>query len=703
MQSPQWYDLFITVPFPDTGVTREGTQNVVEQFIAWADAIQFCTLIDHDLCKVIKNIVLKKHVPSDYNRHDGTSIHKNRRGRTYETSSQKNVFPHPSGPKVRIDSTVRVVSPRKFLTCSNRTDSILEQVKSFLGETTLTVESILISGPEGCGKTFFCDVIQRYVSDWNQSLCSDSKRPIEMEPDDADRRKNTTVTCIRPHRTDFVGYHARSTMDRILSLFTFTIERHQGKLVVLLDDIDQLLGCSSSRIEPVNQNRNLVQILFLSIMNLLQELPRPNDLLVIFTSHGDLSDHLNMQNRVHHLFSLKGPANVSTRRDVLTYCLFQDQSSITMESECQQLWCRLLHLTDGYTVSNLIHFSHNILTRFKGLSMDYRFLLNSLQDYDFLDAVKCFSNNLTFDGSNIESKELSHLPLHGQNVQEAWKNMKEIVVTPLCHSRALEQLLYDENEFDNQVQRLNQPRHSMLSGVLLTGPVGSGKSTLAKYCAEFAVSIVPSIRVLNVACTSLVHKELGESERAVKHLFEMARSLSPCMLILDGIETIAAKRGFDNTTEGTMDRLLSTLLVEIDGLIRHDGKVVSVIGITKNRSWVDSALCRPGRLHDNVHLDLPDYSARKCLLESLLHTYKINTSTISPSKIWPRRDLAVYLANVTAQWSAAEIHGMCLESIRIALNEAISMGNVEVNQENFIISLGHIEIALNSVKRSINV
>jgi SpoVK/Ycf46/Vps4 family AAA+-type ATPase len=134
---------------------------------------------------------------------------------------------------------------------------------------------------------------------------------------------------------------------------------------------------------------------------------------------------------------------------------------------------------------------------------------------------------------------------------------------------------------------------------LLTGSPMSGKTYLSHHCCRYAATLNPAIKVLDVSCTSLIHKEVGGSERAVRRLFDCARKAAPCIVIMDAIENVAAVRGHDTTTEGTLDRILSTLLVELDGVddigSRVDGGI-AVIGTTHDSSLVDTALLRPGRL-----------------------------------------------------------------------------------------------------------
>ena len=148
-----------------------------------------------------------------------------------------------------------------------------------------------------------------------------------------------------------------------------------------------------------------------------------------------------------------------------------------------------------------------------------------------------------------------------------------------------------------------------------------------------------------------------------------------------------------------MDRLLSTLLIEIDGLVRHDGTVMAVMGITQHRSWVDSALTRPGRLHDNVCLAHPDYSTRLVILQSLLPKYRIDFTTPFHLNCKTYEDLAASIAACTEGWSAAEVKAICVESVRIALSEALAMGKLPVDQDDIILSSKHIQGGLSSVKR----
>jgi transitional endoplasmic reticulum ATPase len=264
---------------------------------------------------------------------------------------------------------------------------------------------------------------------------------------------------------------------------------------------------------------------------------------------------------------------------------------------------------------------------------------------------------------------------------EAWEEMKALIVMPLCQANALDELLYGAGK---------EGRKTVCGGVLLVGKPGCGKSRLAYHCASVAASLVPSMTLLDVSCTSLVHKEVGGSERALRHLFSSARAAAPCILLMDGIENIAAVRGHDNTTEGTMDRILSTLLVELDGVdSQSDGAgKIAVIGITHNERWIDPALRRPGRLEKVIVLRNPDYDARLQIVQK-----EFRSLPRAGAPVIDTSDLASYVASHTDGMSGAEVLALCREARMESVRECIRQ-NKELDEfEGSIITREHFVAA----------
>jgi len=243
--------------------------------------------------------------------------------------------------------------------------------------------------------------------------------------------------------------------------------------------------------------------------------------------------------------------------------------------------------------------------------------------------------------------------LCGKQARGAWEELKSLLIPPLCQSSSLSALLPPSLAESN------------LAGALLVGPSGSGKTALAGNLARHAASLLPqNFCCVTVSCTSLLRKEVGGSEDRLVSLFRFARNASPCLLVLDNIEVVAPLRGTDTTTEGTFDRLLSTLLTEMDGVDRSP-RVLAVIGIARDRARVDPALLRPGRLGKCLHLALPDARARAEIALGVLEGFP-------PEGIPDARRLADHVAECTPGTSADRIQALCRE----ALADGARLGDV---------------------------
>ena len=268
----------------------------------------------------------------------------------------------------------------------------------------------------------------------------------------------------------------------------------------------------------------------------------------------------------------------------------------------------------------------------------------------------------------------SACPLYGQNSDQAWKELESQIVIPLCRSKELNLLLFNKEH--------SSVHGDLCGGVILTGAPGTGKSSLARHCATFAASLLPSVKLLEVSCTSMIHKEVGGSEKAIHHLFECARAAAPCVVILDDVAIVSSVRGRDNTTEGTMDRVLSTLLTELDGVERdlptsEDSAGIAVVGITQNVDWVDPALLRPGRLGKIVTLDLPDRETRRRIaLRELEYSFDGDANDEKVSKACA--ELANLIADRTDGMAGANVIALCNDAKRSCVShfEATTVENL---------------------------
>jgi ribosome biogenesis ATPase len=149
------------------------------------------------------------------------------------------------------------------------------------------------------------------------------------------------------------------------------------------------------------------------------------------------------------------------------------------------------------------------------------------------------------------------------------------------------------------------------AGVLLWGPPGCGKTLVAQAVANDAKA---SLILINGP--ELLNKYVGESERAVRELFQRARSSKPCILFFDEMDSLVPKR--DNASTDSGARVVNALLTELDGARDRSG--IYVIGTTNRPDMIDPAILRPGRLSVRLFIDLPTPDERVDILRAICRT-----------------------------------------------------------------------------------
>ena len=148
-------------------------------------------------------------------------------------------------------------------------------------------------------------------------------------------------------------------------------------------------------------------------------------------------------------------------------------------------------------------------------------------------------------------------------------------------------------------------------GFLLYGPPGTGKTLLAKAVAKEAEA-----NFISMKSSDLLSKWYGESEQQIARMFQRARSVAPCVIFIDEIDSLVPARGSGQGEPQVTGRVVNTILAEMDGL--EELQSVVVIGATNRPALVDPALLRPGRFDELVYVGTPDKAGREHILQ--IHT-----------------------------------------------------------------------------------
>lgn len=219
------------------------------------------------------------------------------------------------------------------------------------------------------------------------------------------------------------------------------------------------------------------------------------------------------------------------------------------------------------------------------------------------DDKKEGDNSSESDDENPEKKKLMN-QLEGAIVMEK-PNVKWSDVAGLeAAKEALKEAVILPIKFPHLFTGKRKP----WKGILLFGPPGTGKSYLAKAVATEANNST----FFSVSSSHLVSKWLGESEKLVRNLFEMARSQKPSIIFIDEIDSLCSTRS-DNEADATR-RIKTEFLVQMQG-VGNDNDGILVLGAT-NIPWVlDSAIRR--RFEKRIYIPLPDEPAR-------LHMFKLH-------------------------------------------------------------------------------
>lgn len=288
------------------------------------------------------------------------------------------------------------------------------------------------------------------------------------------------------------------------------------------------------------------------------------------------------------------------------------------------------------------------------------FLREKINSY----AADCLSKaeyikELIESGASLQDNELEKRQLTTSPNEEKSKMMCDLAlcrIDPLqlkvswddiCGMESVKKILDEAIQMPLDMPQLFVGNRSPIQSVLFYGPPGTGKTLLGK-----AVACSSKIPFYSISSAEIVSKFVGESEKYVKSLFEMLKQDKPCVLFLDEIEALCARR-----EETNQIKTVQQFLIQLDG-ISTTGSMegIFLIGCT-NYPWnLDEAMIR--RLEKRIYIALPECDER----ERSLHFYLAkNEHTLTDEEI---REVAL----ATCYFSQADIKQLIKTAAMIPLS-----------------------------------
>jgi transitional endoplasmic reticulum ATPase len=304
--------------------------------------------------------------------------------------------------------------------------------------------------------------------------------------------------------------------------------------------------------------------------------------------------------------------------------------------------------------------------------------------------------DLDFDSETIDAEVLASLSVTATDFTQALKGIEPSALREVfveipnvswedigglgAAKEQLQQTIQWPLAYSEAFERANV---TPATGVLLYGPPGTGKTLLAKAVASEAQS-----NFISIKGPELLDRYVGESERGVREVFSKARENAPTVVFFDEIDAIAGERGRDMSDAGVSERVVSQLLIELDGLEPLEDVVV--IAATNRPDLIDDALARPGRLDRYIHVGTPDATARREIFAIHARDRPLGDDI----------DLDTF-ASQTDGYVGADIEAVCREAASIAVREFVRLATADgatVSPETIELTRDHFERALSEIE-----
>ncbi|KAF5625236.1 AAA family ATPase [Fusarium sp. NRRL 52700] len=517
--------------------------------------------------------------------------------------------------------------------------------------------------PQGCGKLVVTDVpgMSKAVKSLNQFL-DKFTHPINFKGYKRSsgfvihggRGTGKTFILNRIADTKWGKVHRIKTFDKLASIkLTFRHAQRQQPSIILIDDLHTLISKD-------NSNRLAIIDTIAEELDALSEISQSGDdhaQVVVVATCSDFYLDLPEELRDRTRFFLEAALPIPRLDDRLEILKFLD---MPMSSDKQVLLQHLADETHAFSPRDLCKLAEKALYH-----LDTR-----LHETGTGSQEECFLKRSDLDRARSQTQPSA---MHDINLNPPTIHWQDV-----GGQEVLKQALH------RMIKYTKKPEHFLRAppmNLLMYGPPGCSKTLLAQ-----ALATESGFNFFSVKGAELLNMYVGESERAVRALFQRARRAQPSIIFFDEIDSIGGQRsGSGSNTRSTGPaNILTSLLTEMDGFEVLSG--VIVVAATNRPQAMDSALLRPGRFDQTLYVGPPDGTAREAIFNVHLRGLPLASDV----------DIA-HLSRLAEGYSGAEIKFICDRASMLAQERYDDDGTANKLE----IDMGDLKAALEQTPRGI--
>ena len=286
---------------------------------------------------------------------------------------------------------------------------------------------------------------------------------------------------------------------------------------------------------------------------------------------------------------------------------------------------------------------------------------NNTNNYNNTPNTQNNNTNKTNSNAKKDDKSIVTNDLRDKILSEIVESKPDVKFDDVVGLQEAKQILKEIIIIPNLRPDLFTGLRSPPRGLLLFGPPGTGKTMIAK-----AVATECKCTFFSISASSLTSKYLGESEKLVRALFQLAYEMQPSVVFIDEVESILSKR--KEGENDAMKRLKTEFLIQFDGVGSSEENRVLIIGATNRPFDLDPAVIR--RLPKRVYVGPFNDEEKKGFIKKIIMQNKCNITD----------EQFLQIAKMCNNYSNSDLKELCREAAYEPLRELNSTSLQKVDE-----------------------